>query len=86
MSLVRNQDNIYEWCIGTHQDFEFLVPLRLPLLQIPHGEPGLVPPRLESTYPDPTETNVFWIQSLILHLGNEVDPGSFERYLHGVAT
>ena len=79
-------NNIYEWCNGTHQDFEFLVPLRLPLLQIPHGEPGLVPPRLESTYPDPTETNVFWIQSLILHLGNEVDPGSFERYLHGVAT
>ena len=77
---------IYEWCSGTQQNREFLAPLRLPLLQIPHGEPGLIPIRLESTYPDPTEANVFWIQPLVLHIGNEVDPTSFVRYLHGVAT
>ena len=77
---------IYEWCTGTQQDREFLAPLRLPLLQVPHGEPGLSPARLESTYPDPTEANVFWIQPLILRIGSEVDPTSFVRYLHGAAT
>ena len=77
---------IYEWCSGTQQDREFLAPLRLPLLQVPHGEPGLIPTRLESTYPDPTEANLFWIQPLILRIGNEVDPRSFVPYLHGVAT
>ena len=77
---------IYEWCSGTQQDREFLAPLRLPLLQVPHGESRLIPARLESTYPDPTEANVFWIQPLILRIGNEVDPTSFVRYLHGVAT
>ena len=35
-----------------------------------------------STYPDPTATNVFWIQPLILKLGNELPPKQFERYLH----
>ena len=38
-----------------------------------------------STYPDPTMTDVFWILSLILKLGNEVSPKNFERYLHGEA-
>ena len=37
----------------------------------------------ESTYPDPTEAGVFWIQPLILALGSEVDPSRFDRYLHG---
>lgn len=41
---------------------------------------------LESTYPDPTEANVFWIQALILHRGSEIDPESFRRYLHGIET
>ena len=38
-----------------------------------------------STYPDPTATDVFWIQPLILKLGNEIPPEQFERYLHGRA-
>ncbi len=37
----------------------------------------------ESTYPDPTATDVFWIQSLILELGTEVTPEQFKPYLHG---
>ena len=77
---------IYEWCTGTQQDRDFLASLRLPLLQVPHGEPGLIPIRLESTYPDPTEANLFWIQPLILRIGNEVDPTSFVRYLYPRAT
>ena len=83
---------IREWCGWTPQQledpafrrFEFLAPLRLPLEQNPSEETSS-PTRLESTYPDPTEANVFWIQPLILHLGSAVNPEKFERYLHGVA-
>ena len=83
---------IREWCGWTPQQledsafrrFEFLAPLRLPLEQNPSEETSS-PTRLESTYPDPTEANVFWIQPLILHLGSAVDPEMFEHYLHGVA-
>ncbi len=39
----------------------------------------------ESTYPDPTGTDVFWIQPLILKLGTEVTPEQFKPYLHGRA-
>lgn len=39
---------------------------------------------LESTYQDPTDANVFWIQPLILHLGSEATPQRFKRYLHEV--
>lgn len=39
---------------------------------------------LKSTYPDPTDANVFWIQPLILHLGSEATPQRFKRYLHEV--
>ena len=87
-------DIIYEWCNGTLQEpqssalkrFEFLASLQLPRLQSPPSEAGLIPIGLESTYPDPTEANVFWIQPLILHLGTEIAPQRFERYLHGVPT
>ena len=83
---------IREWCGWTPQQledpafrrFEFLAPLRLPLEQNPSEETSS-PTRLESTYPDPTEANVFWIQPLILHLGSAVNPEKFERYLHGIA-
>ena len=42
------------------------------------------PEYYESTFPDPTQANVFWIQSMILHLGRQVASDRFERYLHGV--
>ena len=78
---------LYEWCSGAQPPLEFLESLALPLVQSPDDNPtGLSPAVFESTYPDPTEANVFWMQSLILHLGSEVDPGSLELYLHGIAT
>ena len=80
---------IYNWCReveGTKESYEFLAPLWRPL-RILSGEPeGVTPTEIESTYPDPTDANVFWMQSLILHIGNDVDLKIFERYLHGVAT
>jgi hypothetical protein len=39
---------------------------------------------MRTTYPDPTQAGVFWIQPLILRLGNEMAPQRFERYLHGI--
>ena len=41
---------------------------------------------IESTYQDPTRAGVFWIQPLILQLGDDADPQLFERYLHGVSS
>ena len=35
-----------------------------------------------SSFPDPTETNVFWIQPLILKLGTEIAPSRYERFLY----
>ncbi len=87
-------DIIYEWCRepeGVKEPqphYEFLAPLRRPL-KTPgaEGGPGVLnPAEMESTYPDPAEANVFWMQSLILHIGSGVDPRNFERYLHGIAT
>lgn len=40
----------------------------------------------ESTYPDPTDPNVFWIQPLVDSLGTEVTAEQFRPYLHGGTT
>ena len=81
---------IYEWCSGSDVNLPFLEPLVLPkrMLRPGPGERTPLPPdkadETESTYPDPTEAGVFWIQPLILALGNAVDSSRFDRYLHGV--
>ena len=81
---------IYEWSGGNDVDLPFLKPLVLPKRKLEPGSGEGTPLRqdevdiqTESTYPDPTEAGVFWIQPLILALGNEVDPSRFKRYLHG---
>ena len=74
-------DIIYEWCSGANYDHDFLKRLQLPLLVLDRE-----PLKTESTYPDPAEANIFWIQSLILHLGTEAAPQRFKPYLHGVPT
>ena len=73
---------IYDWCRGVDLDLRFLKSLVLPKRESV-TDPKLPSPKgkLESTYPDPTDANVFWIQPLILHLGSEVDPTEFECYL-----
>ena len=85
-------DRIREWCEGSGPDFSFLDPLVLPNQKVhPSSTERTTPPQgevdiqTESTYPDPTEAGVFWIQPLILALGNEVDPSRFKRYLHGAS-
>ena len=83
-------DRIREWCEAGKTDLPFLKPLVLPKRKLEPGSGEGTPLRqdevdiqTESTYPDPTEAGVFWIQPLILALGNEVDPSRFKRYLHG---
>ena len=78
---------VYDRCRGSDLELPFLTSLVLPKRGIdtdptmPLQELGL-----ESTYPDPTATNVFWIQPLILYLGSEVNPREFERYLNSEST
>lgn len=83
-------DRIRDWCEGSEVDLPFLEPLVLPTRKIEPGSTEQVQLRqseadveIESTYPDPTEAGVFWIQPLILALGSEVDPSRFDRYLRG---
>ena len=83
-------DRIREWCEGSDMDLPFLDPLVLPNRKAYTGSTErTTPPQdevdigTESTYPDPTEAGVFWIQPLILALGNEVESSRFDRYLHG---
>ena len=85
-------DRIREWCEAGKTDLSFLKSLVLPKRKLESGSGEGTPLRqdevdiqTESTYPDPTEAGVFWIQPLILALGNEVDPSRFKRYLHGAS-
>lgn len=86
----RLYDRIRDWCEGSDVDLPFLEPLVLPTRMIEPGSTertqlrqGEANIELESTYPDPTEAGVFWIQPLILALDSEVDPSRFDHYLHG---
>ena len=62
----------------------FLQSLTLPLQRAPPETTERTAAHFESTLPDPTRANVFWIQSLILHLGRNIAHDRFERYLRGV--
>ena len=79
-------NKVLDWCEKQHEELPFLraleAPLQRPMVDSTQPTSG----ELESTYPDPTEANVFWIQALILHRGSEIDPESFRRYLHGIET
>ena len=78
---------MYDRCRGVDLDLPFLDSLILPQ-QYPDHEDGRTTPTEtpESTYPDPTQANIFWIQPLILHLGDRVPLLQFERYLRGTPT
>ena len=74
---------IYERCRG-ELGLAFLSGLVLPRREIDTNPTAPTQQnQFESTYPDPTESRVFWIQPLIVALGREVEPATFKRYLHG---
>ena len=85
---------ILDWCRGKRSDerpgeqlkvkeIPVLESLVLPLRISEEGRGPIPVSESESTYPDPTATDVFWVQSLILELGTEVTPEQFRPYLHG---
>ena len=85
---------IWEWCSGNpDRDLELFnsigLPKRRSIADLDEHSPtagSSSTPQIESTYPDPTNANVFWIQPLVLLLGDDADPQLFERYLYGVST
>ena len=77
-------NRIHDWCVGAGETLPFESSLALPLMSSSRDavEPGSSR-EMGTTYPDPTQASVFWVQPLILHIGNEIAPQRFERYLHG---
>ena len=85
----RFYNKIHDWCEQNDPQHPVFRQMERPLRRSESDSAGLTASAstdFESTYPDPAEANVFWIQSLILRLGSEISPSRFERYLHGVAT
>ena len=80
-------NRIHDWCEGTGEPLPFESSLALPLMSssLDAVEAGSSR-EMGTTYPDPTQAGVFWVQPLILHIGNEIAPQRFERYLHGELT
>ena len=74
---------IFDRCNSDESDILILQSLVLPEQRSETATEPTPGDERESTYPDPTGTDVFWIQPLILELGTEVTPEQFERYLHG---
>ena len=79
-------DKILDWCLGREPNIPILEFLVLPNRIVQEDRAATPSTERESTYPDPTETGVFWIQSLILSLGNELAPEQFAPYLYGRKT
>ena len=79
-------NKILDWCFGKEPDIPPLKFLVLPNRLVQDDKTATPSAESESTYPDPTETGVFWIQSLILRLGSEIPPQDFAPYLYGRKT
>ena len=81
----RFYDKILDRCRGKLIEIPVLDSLVLPN-QPTQDEAAATRPRgFSSNFPDPTEANVFWIQSLILELDDEVTSQQFKPYLFGGA-
>ena len=76
-------NKIRDRCRGHESDISCLESLVL-LERSPRDDKAPTPTtERESTYPDPTDPNVFWIQPLVDNLGTEVTAEQFRPYLHG---
>ena len=79
-------NEIRDWC-QSDKPLPFDNSLELPLKQSEANSTGSEPSaQFGTTYPDPAQSGVFWIQPLILHLKTEIAPQRFKHYLHGVPT
>lgn len=78
---------IRDWCAGADLEYSFLRPLVLPAQTVVDetGErAATVQSAMTSTFPDPTDANVFWIQPLVVEMGPEATPAQFQPYLSEV--
>ena len=77
-------NRIHDWCEGAGETLPFESSLALPLMSSsPDAVEAGSSREMGTTYPDPTQASVFWVQPLILHIGNEIAPQRFARYPHG---
>jgi len=72
---------IFDACRGMDSNVDALSALVMPASVADVGSSPTPAELPKSQFPDPTETNVFWIQALILSLRTEVGPQKFGRYL-----
>ena len=76
-------NQILDKCESDKSEIPILASLVMPVKRVSKENEPVPPQDVTSTYPDPTEGDVFWIQSLILELGTEVSPNEFEKYFYG---
>ncbi len=76
-------DRIRDRCRGHESDIPCLAALVLRKKRSGDERTPTPTTEKESTYPDPTDPNVFWIQLLVDGLGTEVTAEQFGPYLHG---
>lgn len=79
-------NKIWDRCKGEETDIPSLAALVLPTREVSDESSPTPQYLVESTFPDPSEANVFWIQSLIVTMGTEVGPEQFEPYLYRQTT
>lgn len=82
---VNFYNQILDCCEGVETGLPVLDSLVMPEQKVVVETEAVPSATTQSTYPDPTQSDVFWIQTLILTLGTEVSPEQFEPYLHGRA-
>ena len=80
-----NEPSLFDRILQWSQTIDVKLPVlkRLERVQFIVKEEGTPTPQFDvtSAYPDPTASNVFWIQPLILELGNTATGNDFLPYL-----
>ena len=77
-------DAIGKWCRGGEPALDVLRALQLPMVAASDDDAEDAEGEAivnQSTFPDPTAANVFWIQDVVRYLPADAGPGSFVRYM-----
>ena len=76
-------DAIGKWCRGAKPELDVLQALQLPVVaaSADDAEDAEGPAVDQSTFPDPTAANVFWIQDVVRDLPADAGPAPFVRYM-----
>ena len=77
-------DAIGKWCRGGEPALDVLQALQLPMVATSDDDAEDAEGETivnQSTFPDPTAANVFWIQDVVRYLPADAGPASFARYM-----